>query len=341
MIDAFASLRHYADHLRSVWDALPVEVRGTFWSPGKAEPWGTQLTANRDTTRLVLVAAARDVDSMAPNPLVYVEHGAGQTYEGSDSPSYAGGRGHDRVRLFLCPNDTVAQAWRAAYPTPAVTVGCPKLDRWHLQQQDEQDDDHGTGSHGGDGTAGPVVAVTFHWDCGLVPETRSAWRHYDRVLPALAANPGWQLLGHGHPRLWPTIRRRWEQLGVDATPDLADVLDRADVLVGDNTSALYEFASLDKPVVVLNAPWYRRHVDHGLRFWSHPPGIQVDTAGQLPAAIRAALADPPVLQQIRRRAVVRAYCATDGHAAERAATAIMEAHECLTLTPLPDLAAPR
>lgn len=318
MIDCYASLRHYAEHLQPVWAQLPPEVRGSFWSHDNGQPWGQHLDGKRDHTRLVLVASLRDAIAMDPSPLVLVEHGAGQTYLGAGlgHGSYPGGKGHDRVRLFLCPNQHVAELWHASYPaTPAVVVGCPQLDRWHVQGQMQ------TG-----GNPRPTVAVTFHWDCGLVPETRSAWRHYDRALPALAHDPRWQLLGHGHPRLWPTIRKRWTQLGVQPEPELAGVLDRADLLVGDNTSALYEFASTGRPVVVLNQPGYRRDVEHGLRFWSHPPGLQCDQPGQLAATIARALADPPAAQAIRALAVRRAYAHTDGRAAERAAAAIMEAH---------------
>lgn len=337
MIDAYASLRHYQEHLAPVWAALPAELRGTMWSPSRTEPWGTPLGPARNTARLVLVASARDAQAMAPSPLVYLEHGAGQTYTGDPraeaDTAYAGGRGHERVRLFLCPNQVVADRWQAAYArTRVAVVGCPKLDRWHLREQQQehdqhQDDEHERGGrHGGDRTHRPVVAVTFHWDCGLVPETRSAWRHYDRSLPALAADPRWELLGHGHPRLWATIRRRWEQLAVPHTGELAEVLDRADVLVGDNSSALYEFASLGRPVVCINMPGYRRHVEHGLRFWTHPPGLQADTPTQLPEVLARAIEDPPAARAMRARAVARAYAHTDGRAAERAAAAIMELH---------------
>jgi CDP-glycerol glycerophosphotransferase (TagB/SpsB family) len=159
------------------------------------------------------------------------------------------------------------------------------------------------------------------------------------VLPALAADPRWHLLGHGHPRLWGTIRRRWAQLEVDHTGELADVLDRADLLVGDNTSALYEFASTGRPVVVVNAPWYRRDVHHGLRFWDHPPGVQVDRPEDLAPSIARALTDPPALRRIRAAAVERAYAHADGLAAHRAATAIAkELLPCRTRTPPPTAA---
>jgi hypothetical protein len=255
---------------------------------------------------------------MRPSPIVYVEHGAGQSYDGDPRSkgdgSYSGGHSLDNVTLFLCPNGTVADRWQTAYPgTPAVVVGSPKLDRWHSQP---------TSRNVASDT--PTVAVTFHWECRMVPETTSAWRYYDRTLPSLAADERWRLLGHGHPRLWGTISRRWKRIGVDAVKDFGDVLDRADLLVGDNTSALYEYASTGRPVVVLNAPQYRRDVHHGLRFWDHPPGLQVDRPEQLADTIARALTDPEPARAVRAGAVAAAYAYTDGRAAERAVTAIEE-----------------
>lgn len=324
LLNRFASLDHYADHLDPIWSALPEEARGASWAPRTGRPGVTVPRPSRggETSReAVLVASWPDaVSSVARGrPLVYVEHGAGQAYGGdptmAHAPGWSGARDAtlDRVKLFVCPSETVAARWSDRYQAPAVAVGCPKLDRLHLA---------------GPRPPGRVVAVTFHWDCQLGPETRSAWSVYDRSLPELAAwakREGVQLLGHGHPRIWSRIRRRWQSLGVEPVQYLADVLDRADVLVGDNTSALYEFASLDRPVVVLNAPWYRRDVEHGLRFWSHVPGRQVDDRSGLVAAVAAAVADPASDADLRRRAVAAAYHATDGRAAARAATAILEA----------------
>jgi hypothetical protein len=322
-VDAFASMRHYAEHLYPIWEQLPEQVRGVFWAPGRNHDWGKRL-ARRDIHRLVLTAAWQDAKAMRLSPTVYVEHGSGQSYDGDPKTvahvGYSGGGDKlDHVRLFICPNETVAGRWRDVFPgTPVAVVGCPKLDRWHSQPSGRIVD----------GEA-PTVAVTFHWENRVIPETTSAWRYYDRVLPALAADKRWHLIGHGHPRLWgeghrTAISNRWQQLNVPRVPQFADVLDQADLLVGDNTSALYEFASTGRPVVVMNAPWYRRDVNHGLRFWDYPPGLQVDRPEQLAPTIVRALNDPVPAQALRAAAVGETYAYTDGHAAERAVTAIEE-----------------
>jgi glycosyltransferase involved in cell wall biosynthesis len=114
---------------------------------------------------------------------------------------------------------------------------------------------------------------------------------------------------------------------VDQWPDVDKVLSEADVVVADNTSLLYEAAALNIPTVCLNIPSYRREVEHSGRFWSNPPGPQVDHPSELADAIVCALTDPPAHRAIRARAVAWAYGVrgNDGHASERAATAIMEA----------------
>lgn len=319
-LDVYASLTHYRDHLRAVWEACGAE--GTWWSHfGDDE---TEMIPDRwpDPAVPVLVASFADALKVRGRPIIHVEHGAGQTYagdpDGAHHPSYAGGMNMpEGVILYLTPAERGAARWRDRYPTvPAVAVGCPKLDPWHK----------GRNSFPGEVTSrGPVVAFTFHWDCRLVPETRTALWHYDdhladivTVLRAL----GFGVLGTEHPRWGGRLLNRWAELGVPCTADWHQVFALADVLVADNTSLLYEFASLDKPVVCLNAPWYRRSVEHGLRFWSAVPGEQVDNPVEVMSAVERAHDDHAPLRAMRHRAVAAAYKYTDGKAAERAAAAI-------------------
>lgn len=332
MIDLFASMDHYLDHLAPVWWALAPEERGTVYvgrhalARAQAEGLYPIAVGRPDITKHlpVLVASYADLRGVGRRDAIFVEHGAGQTYNtdarGRRDPSYSGGMDRDRVRLFLAPNERVHAANQEGTPQAfSELVGAPKLDWFHHAGLDARNRASGHA---------PTVAVSFHWDCTLVPETRTAWRAYDAMLPALvdyAAHVGWRLLGHGHPRLWGRISRRWEALGVELVPRFDDVLRRADLYVVDNSSTLYEFAALAGPVVVLNAPWYRRDVNHGLRFWEAADvGVQVDEPGDLIGGVMRALPDEPGQRLVRRARAMLAYPLADGHAAERAVAAIRQ-----------------
>lgn len=327
-VDAFVGQPHYIDHVAPIWWALAPDERGTFYVSHAAEArarreglWPLAVGRPVGPVQPVIVAGYVDLRAVGRRPAIFVEHGAGQTYGGDPrgrlDASYSGGRGRDGVVLFLASTEAVHRRNVEGTPSAASeAVGVPRLDWWHR-----------TRDAAVRGASAPTVAVSFHWDCTLVPETRTAWPHYDGALDALAVvarHRGWRLIGHGHPRIFGRLARRWTQLGVEPVADFDQVLRDADVYVVDNSSTLFEFAALAGPVVVLNAPWYRRDVDHGLRFWEHAEvGVQVDEPGGLVAGVEAALEDPPAMRLRRRQHTFAVYGSLlDGRAADRAAAAI-------------------
>jgi hypothetical protein len=306
MIHMVAEHQHYLDHMTNIWDALPDHVKGkTFLKEDRVViPSGDH----------VLVAGYSDVKRIV-NPTIYVEHGAGQHYVGLDlavQPFYSGGPQHRSVVGYICPNEEVAGRWRTRYPNKATAVvGCPRLDPWHAGLRDQCDP--------------RTLAVTFHWDAQFTgaPETASAFPHYLVHLPKAIVrwrNEGWHVLGHAHPR-YPALAAFWQSpeirdLGVEFVESSDGVLDRAAVLIADNTSLQAEFLSLGRPVVWLNHPSYRRDVWQGGRFWQWPTlgGLQVDSGAELLAVDLTQL--PPVTGH--------PYAYADGRASQRAADAIME-----------------
>jgi hypothetical protein len=216
---------------------------------------------------LVMVAGLIDSDRVTRNRVVYVEHGAGQSYVGLQanvrafyphSPSLH----HRRVIGYVSPRQSIADGWGR----PAVAAGAPCLDA--LER----------GAYSG------TVAITFHWDAARVaPEARSAKPHYFERLHEIVGwirDAGFKPLGHGHPR---DVHAAdiWHRLEVEFDPDPDSVLERAACVIADNTSLIYEAAAMDIPVLTLNAPWYRRDVHHGLRFWDAIPGLAVDGPDEL------------------------------------------------------------
>jgi hypothetical protein len=249
--------------------------------------------------------------------VVLMEHGAGLSYTGlpPDNP-WSGGRGLGMHRaLFLAPGPEIAGRHAAAHPEiPVEIVGPVALDTWHgvmLQPHSK-----------------PVVCISTHWDCHVLPETRSAWPWIWMALPAIAASEQWELVGHFHPHENRTgvaqeKRRFFADLGVRVIEDFADVLVQADLFVSDNSSTLYEFAATGRPVLCLNPPWYRRDVQHGLRFWEAVPGLECDQPAELGLCIERALGDLPWLRKKRAAAVQACYGdKLDGGATARAVDAI-------------------
>ena len=297
--DALASHPRFARHLAPVLLALPAERRGRLdQSPAALAGAGPLLVAD----------AARDLpDALATGrPVVLMEHGVGQRYGGQR----LGGDGRrGDVALYLAPGPYAADWWRARWPgVPCVEVGAPPA---------------GVSRGTSFPQATPVVAVSFRFH--LVdppsPELRSSAAHYLGALPALAGR--YRLIGHGHPRAWPWLASAYRRLGIEVVHAFRDVLLRADAYCADNSSTLYEAAAAGLPVVALDAPWYRREVEHGLRFWGAVPGGRASGPSDLPEAIADALQDGPGLRQRRQDALAVAYSSTDGRSAERAAAAVV------------------
>jgi len=307
-VDLYASERHYLDHALPVWDKLPDEIRGNVYF-GRIP--------RRQEGHTILVAGYKDVGTLAHYPVIYVEHGAGQSYLGLDpsvQPFYSGGPQHRNVVGFICPNEEVVSRWNARYPDkPAVAVGCPRLDPWHAKLRGEPDE--------------RTVAITFHWDAQStgVPETTSAFEDYCQDLPDIIARwraLDWTVIGHHHPR-HRRLAEYWRETGlrnlVEYVEDVSEVLDRASILVADNTSVQAEFLSLGRGVVWLNRTSknghkYRRDIEHGGRFWHWPTlgGQSVDTPTDLAMLDLSNL--PPVTGH--------PYTFADGRASERAALSV-------------------
>lgn len=303
-VNFLCSQPHYVDHMLPVYLALPVEMRGEFHI-------GEFPT---DPKALTVVSSWGDY-LKTEGPVIFFEHGAGFSYGETRHPSYAGGPGRERTVLFCNTNKYVDDKNAGAYPDiPNVIVGCPKLDvvanqLWTPPKY-------------------PAVAYSFHWDCHVAPETRSAFPHYkpyfDNMLRGYGANATryWNMIGHGHPLAWHQLSPVWKKLGATQMRHFSDVLNHANVYVCDTSSTTYEFAAAGRPVVVLNAPWYRRNVRHGIRFWENVPGIQVDHPSGLDAAIKKAVFDDTWAAE--RRRITEVVYPFLGESAARAAGAIRQ-----------------
>lgn len=323
-IDAYASWRHFADHLAPVWLALPEEVRGRFFGPPEVAAWLRRPAApypvsvddhwpGRKRRFPVLVASFGDHHAVRPRPTVIVNHGAGQSYLGDPAARghecFAGGPGRERALLHLEPGPLAGRA-AAAAGYRFEMIGSPRLDHWHRSPARPRRG---------------VVAFGFH-HTGMngPPEQRSAFPHYREAIACMCAQLGHRALGHGHPRSWSRYADFWGSIAVPHVEDFEAVLAEADVYVTDISSTGVEFASTGRPVVWCSSPDYRRGVDHGGRFWDWPRhSLHVERPEALAAAIHTAEARQSAVVAMQAPMVADVFAAVDGRAAERAAQAIV------------------
>ncbi|HYI66375.1 MAG TPA: hypothetical protein VEW95_05590 [Candidatus Limnocylindrales bacterium] len=316
-IDALGHEPHFTDHVASIVGALPVANRGRIVVPDhlvdRVRYHGLTPGASLPREqRPVIVSSYGDLRRArraGRTRIVLIEHGIGQSF-GGDHTSYPGGRDRGDVGLYLAPNEHAAQRVRNANPDTVVEiVGSPRIERLPARESHPSDDGR------------PVIALSFHWQCGVSLETRSAFRHYRRIIGALSRR--YHVIGHGHPRMQSTLAPIYDRAGIEMVPDFDDVCRRADLYVCDGVSTLYEFASTGRPVVVLNAPWYRKRANHGLRYWAAADvGVQVDHPRKLFVGIDLALKDLVAQRRAREAALDIVYAHRSG-AAERAAAAIL------------------
>lgn len=322
MIDFLTAEAHFAAHLLPIYRALELELRGAWWTSSE-ELAGDLERAGVDDVRIgsptkkgppIVTSSSRDagVAQRTSRKVILSEHGAGQSY-GTRHSSYVGGKHRDRISLFLVPSEAAAARNRRAYPRlPVAVVGSPRVEELARIRRRP---------------GPPTVAVSFHWRATVSPEAGTAFDHYrpelERAVDELRA-AGVEVLGHGHPRIFEELEPYWRSIDVEPVARFEEVLERADVYAVDNSSTLFEFAACGRPVVVLNAPQYRRGLELGLRFWSEADvGRNVDGPDELVAGVLEALEDPLELRRSREAAVSRVYALVNG-SAQRAADAVAE-----------------
>lgn len=358
-IDFFARRVHFVDHMAPVWKELSAEAKGSFFvpesiighavmrgveavglkarsgnaldvvlphSPSPLAPLPTPRRAGQvgEGKSAVLVCAYGDlavVKHVDPwRKVAFMEHGVGIGYIGH--PGYAGGKGmRARVNLFLAPNEYIrAKTERALPGVKQVVIGTPKLDVWGTPHPSPLPLGEGGGRLASEKA---VVCISFHWNGEKVsPEAGNAFAHYKSVLPALTRSKYFTLIGHAHPRAMEYFAKIYEELGVEVVRDFDEVMQRADVYVCDNSSTIYEFCVTGKPVIILNAPWFRKTLHTGIRFWEWTDiGPQVEKPETLMREIDLMLWWPESYAEKRRKMVGELYPFL-GESARRGARAI-------------------
>lgn len=313
-IDFLATEEHFVDHLLPIYNSLPKKHQGNFYTTQLATnlEWSIyknqsdiikEINSVNNHRLLFLSSLLTNTIQKINRPIGWIAHGAGQTYN-TARWRYSN---NDNLYLALCPNEHYYNYVKTNSKCKNIKiVGSPKLDKWYNYKKEKNEK--------------PVVAISFHHDRKACPESHSSFPHFKNILPQLFTQSKWKILGHGHPRIIDQLIPIYDQYNIEYTRDFEEVLRKADLYICDHMSTLYEFAAVDnKPVVVLNAPWYRRDVEHGLRFWEHCDiGINCDNPEYLLNCVELGLKDNEKQRILRQKCLKAVYKYQDGKSTQRA-----------------------
>ena len=336
-LDCFTSQPHYFDHVAPLAHrlGLTVQVGAGFLSPAedkslglvepfaeppsglRVEPFAEAPTKPARRHDAALVMGPGDIRTAVRygwKRIAYLCHGIGQDYNRMLAAAAPGENiPWDAVDVVLLPSEYAAERFKPLCPdAELLVVGQPKMDALREIQT---------------GYASRIAALSFRWNHQRAPEASGAMEHYAEGLAEVREylqGHGITLIGHGHPRVLTNLIPVYRVAGMSVFSSFTEIVEHAAVYACDNSSTLFEFAALDRPVVVMNAPYYRRNVNHGGRFWDWADvGEQVDGPDELGPAILRAIEDDQTYAR-RREVVSEVLPLTDGKASERAAEALRE-----------------
>ncbi|MEV0425414.1 bifunctional glycosyltransferase family 2 protein/CDP-glycerol:glycerophosphate glycerophosphotransferase [Micromonospora sp. NPDC050495] len=225
----------------------------------------------------------------------------------------------DRWDYSVSANSFSTQMWERAYPAgyTSLEVGYPRNDRLAL--------------------ATPQECRQVRAELGLGPdeyvvlyapthrEHLPGWRppfDPDRMLDALG--PSGRLLMRSHYFHDRDRRPRGPAaaggvLDVSGHDSVEDLYLAADVLVTDYSSAMFDYAVLDRPIVVYAPDWDAYRVARGVYFdlLAEPPGAVALDFPALLDVFRSGTVRGPAAERARDRFRARFCALDDGHAAER------------------------
>jgi hypothetical protein len=147
-------------------------------------------------------------------------------------------------------------------------------------------------------------ATAYHWpnrrDVKTIlyaptfsPALTSATALFDEISALAKTHKDWQWIIKFHPKMSKNIVQQYQNISGDnlhviETPELAPILQTADVIVSDTSSIITEFGLLNKPIVTFNNKESESHL------------LNISEAKDLFTVVKQALkADPSLLEKIR------------------------------------------
>jgi CDP-glycerol glycerophosphotransferase len=221
----------------------------------------------------------------------------------------------DRWDLSLSANAHSTEVWSREYPCRYETLeyGYPRNDRLALAHMSDVDAARA-------GLEIPAWATVVLY--------APTFREYDlRFHPPLDVEelaeelgPDYLVLQRAH-YFYGGVREPYHPRVRDVTayPDVEDLLLATDVLVTDYSSVMFDYAVLDRPIVLFTPDWdaYRRTRGVTFDLLAEPPGVVAMTQADLVDAFRSGEVGGDPAAKARAQFRNRFCYLDDGHAAER------------------------
>ncbi|MET0415927.1 MAG: bifunctional glycosyltransferase family 2 protein/CDP-glycerol:glycerophosphate glycerophosphotransferase [Actinoplanes sp.] len=324
----YEKARELAPDVRGVWVVKPGNA--------KAMPKGVDYVVSGSRAYYRAIARARYLVNNATFPpdvvkrpgAVHVQthHGTPLKTMGLDQPKYpASTVGYDAERLrrniakwdfSVTANRHTTLFWDRQFPIDGETLetGYPRNDR--LARATAEDTAAARAELGIKAGERVVVYAPTHreWHAEFTPVL-----DVDALAEALGPDTRILLRGHyfygsiGFPPRHPRV------LDVSAHPSVETLYLAADVLITDYSSVMFDYAVLDKPLVIFAPDWEIYRAVRGVTFdlSAEPPGVFATTFDELVAAFRTGAVGDELAAKARGR-FRELFCSLeDGGGAER------------------------
>jgi CDP-glycerol glycerophosphotransferase len=219
----------------------------------------------------------------------------------------------------ISQNEFSTSIWKRVYPVPFETleIGYPRNDV--LVNASQKDVNRIRGELGIEPGQCAVLFAPTHRE---YQETYVPTLDLERLAGELG--PEYVILMRAHyfydGELEPETRSRGSNI-VDVTshPSIEDLCLAADVLLTDYSSVMFDYAVLDRPIVVHAPDWdeYQRMRGTYFDLLAEPPGVVTTTDEELVAAFRSGAVWAEEAGRLRAAFRARFASLDDGHAAER------------------------
>ncbi|MEV0454692.1 bifunctional glycosyltransferase/CDP-glycerol:glycerophosphate glycerophosphotransferase [Catellatospora methionotrophica] len=313
--------RRLAPHVRGVW-IVGRDASGEIPAGAAHVVEGTRAYYRLLARASYLVNNVNFPDFVRKRPgqaHLQTHHGTPVKAMGLDEQRFPAGERHnfaallrrsDRWDFSVSANAHSTETWERVYPCAfeSLETGSPRNDRLARAGAAES-----AAARAALGVPGDETVVLYMPTSRPDPLTLPP---FDPAALAAALGPHGRVLVRG--RLVPGVDSPHPQVqDVSAYPVVEDLYLAADILVSDYSSVVFDFAVLDRPIVLYAPDWARYRAARGtsLDLIAHAPGPVVDS---FPDLVSLFAGHRATASSERRAAFRDRFCAwEDGHAAER------------------------